>query len=403
MKKLMIVLSVFLLVSMSISAGGKKEIILWHPLGGTDGSFFEAMVKAYNDTNPEVPVKSIVQADYYTRIYTTMNSRRTQDIPDLMIYHAERIKLFEQQGFLDPMDQAIAGQPNINGNNYLPQTWSAGAVGGRRYAVPLDIHSSLMIYDKGLVARYAPGVLDKGYVSFDDLAEISRRIDDPSIVAYGMNLRSWVFYTLITQQGGRVFSGDRPTLVTPEAINAITTMKSLVDRGITQKDGEDPFALVQTGKTIFYQGATWDAGFFNELGLNWGFASTPTFSTGRLANWSSSHQFGMLKKERSPEILAGIGKFLEFVRDNPQYWAASGQIPASMKFTTSGMFRSYPQGIAMEGALRDSLTIYDFLYSGDTLSAVGDVIDDMIFGRLDIRAGLEKAQKEVEDKIAQSY
>jgi multiple sugar transport system substrate-binding protein len=402
MKKLIFGLFVFMMAVSTLSAGGKKEIVLWHPLGGVDGSFFEAMVKAYNDTKPEISVKSVVQADQYTKIYTLMNSRNSREIPDLMVYHAERIKLFNEQGFLDSMDDVIAGQPNINAANYVPQAWDAGQIGGRRYAVPLDTHSSLLIYNKELVRRYAPGILDDAVVTFDEMRTVKNSITDPSIITYGLNLRGNVFLALVSQQGGHINSGDRPTINTPEAIAAVTMMKRLVDEGIAQPDGEDPFALVQTGKTVFYQGATWDAGFFNELGLDWAFSTTPVFNPNQLANWSSSHQFGMLKKERSTEIKAGIGQFLEFVRNNPQYWAASGQNPATMKYVSDGMYRSYPQGIAMEGQIKDSLTIYDFLNNGITMDAVNAVLDDMIFGRLDIREGLAKAQKEADDKIAQT-
>jgi multiple sugar transport system substrate-binding protein len=320
-----------------------------------------------------------------------------------MVYHVERIKLFKEQGFLDPMDDIIAQQPNIRPENYIPQAWNAGMVDGSRYAVPLDTHTSLLIYNKDLVQQYAPGVLDDNVVTFDEMIAVSKKVTDPSVVTYGMNCRGWLFMALVTQQGGAINVGEKPTLITPEAIRALTMMKQLVDAKVAQQDGEDPLALVQTGKTIFYQGATWDAGALNELDLNWAFSTTPAFDPNHLANWTSSHQFGMLKKERSPEIKAGIGKFLEFVRDNPQYWAASGQNPASAKFINSGMYKNYPQALLLDDEkTRDSLTIYDFIYNGDTQDAINNVLDDIVFGRLDIRAGLEKAQKELDDKIAQA-
>ncbi len=401
-KKLMTVLLLTgVLAATLMGCGKKKEILLWHPLGGLDGQYFEEMVEAYNATDPEYPIKSIVQGDMYTKIYTMMGSGSKEEIPDLMVYHAERIEVFKNQGFLSPMDSVIANQPDINGSNYQEEAWKAGEVDGERWAVPLDTHSTLLIYNEDLVEKYAPGVLDDGIVTFDELYQVKENLTDDSIVVYGMNMRSWLAKSLITQLGGSINDGDMPTINTPEAVQAYTQLKALVDDGVAQPDGEDPLALVQTGGCIFYQGATWDAGALNEIeGLNWGFATTPVFDTSSLANCSSSHQFGMLKKERSEEVQKGIADFLEFVRTNPELWAKSGQNPASKQFVESGVYKNYKQSVLMDDPrLSESITIYDFLYTNETGSALDTVTDDMIFGRLDIEEGLALAQKEVEDKV----
>ncbi len=384
--------------------GKQKEILLWHPLSGLDGEYFEKMVEAYNATDPEYPVKSVVQADQYTKIYTMMNSSNKEEIPDLMVYHAERIDVFEEQGFLAPMDDVLAYQPNINGDNYIETAWAPGEIDGKRYAVPLDTHSSLLIYNKDLAEKYAPGVMDDGILTFDEMYKVKENLDDDSIVVYGMNCRGWLVKSLITQLGGSVNDGDMPTLETPEAKQAYEQLKALVDDGVSQADGDDPLALFQTGKCIFYQGATWDAGALNEIeGLNWAFATTPSFDTEHLSNWSSSHQFGMLAKDRSDEVKKGIADFLEFVRVHPELWAESGQNPASKIYVDSGMYKDYPQSILLDDPkTKDSLTIYSFLYTNETQSAIDLVTDDIIFGRLGIEEGLSQAQKEVEDKIAEA-
>lgn len=406
-KKMSLLLAIAMVLTVVFGFAGcssSKEILLWHPLGGLDGEFFEAMVKAYNDTDPEYPVKSVVQADQYTKIYTMMGSNSKDEIPDLVVYHAERIEVFKSQGFLDPMDDIIAYQPNINGDNYIEAAWNPGEVDGNRYAVPLDTHSSLLIYNKDLAEKYAPGVMDDGILTFDEMYEVQKNIGDDPYIVYGMNLRAWLVKTLITEQGGKINDGDTPVLNTPEAEKAYETLRSLVNDGISQQDGDDPLALFQTGECIFYQGATWDAGALNEIdGLNWSFATSPAFDTTGLSNWTSSHQFGTLKKERSDEVEQGIASFLEFVRTHPEMWAAAGQNPASKDFIDSGMYKDYPQAILMDDPkTRDSLTIYDFLYTNEAQSALETVTDDIIFSRIEIKEGLEKAQKEVEDKIAQA-
>lgn len=404
-KKMLITATVVGCLAGCISGCGKEEkILLWHPLGGLDGEYFEKMVTAYNETDPEIPIESVVQADMYTKIYTLMNSKAKEEIPDLLIYHAERIDVFKNQGFTVPMDDVIKNQPNINKDNYIEAAWEPGDLDGERYAVPLDTHSTLLIYNKDLVDQYAPGVMDDGILTFDEMYTVKENIDDESLVVYGMNMRPWLAKSLITQLGGSINDGDMPTLDTPEAKQAYNQMKKLVDDGIAQPDGDDPLALFQTGKCVFYQGATWDAGALNEIdGLNWAFASTPSFDTEHLANCTSSHQFGMLKKERSEEKMKGIADFLEFVRLHPEMWAESGQNPASKIYIDSEMYKEYPQAILMDDPkTRESLTVYNFLYTNEVSGALDVVTDDMVFGRLDIEDGLKQAQKEVEDKVKEA-
>lgn len=405
LRKMLMTTAVLGCLAGCLAGCGKKDtILLWHPLSGLDGEYFEKMVKAYNDTDPEIPVESIVQADMYTKIYTLMNSKAKEEIPDLMVYHVERVDVFKDQGFTVPMDDVIKNQPNINGDNYISTAWEPGELDGKRYAVPLDTHSTLLIYNKDLVDQYAPGLLDDGILTFDEMYTVKENVDDDSLVVYGMNMRPWLAKSLITQLGGSINDGDMPTLDTPEAKQAYAQMKKLVDDGIAQPDGDDPLALFQTGKCIFYQGATWDAGALNEIdGLNWAFASTPSFDTEHLANCSSSHQFGMLKKERSEEKNKGIADFLEFVRLHPEMWAESGQNPASKLYVDSGMYKEYPQAILLDDPkTSESLKVYNFLYTNEASSALDVVTDDMVFGRLSIEEGLKQAQKEVDDKIQEA-
>src|SRR5699024_8662936 len=125
-------------VFMLAGCGSKKDaktITFWNPLTGDDGAYMDNMVKEYNKTDPEYPVKAVVTSDMYTKIYTVMNSKK--DVPDLTLIHADRVPGFVQSDMLEPMDDVIKDKTEINADNYLPQAWSAGTVDGKQYTVPL--------------------------------------------------------------------------------------------------------------------------------------------------------------------------------------------------------------------------------------------------------------------------
>nr|WP_205603314.1 extracellular solute-binding protein [Heyndrickxia ginsengihumi] len=141
------------------SSSSKKEIVFWNPFTGPDGKNMQKMVDEYNKTNPKYKIKNISmkEADMYTKIPTVVNSGK--NIPDLTIVHAERIKQYVDNGMLVSYDNSLKDFPEIKEENYVPEAWKIGQLNGKRYSIPLDIHSFIMYYNKDLVKKYAPHAL----------------------------------------------------------------------------------------------------------------------------------------------------------------------------------------------------------------------------------------------------
>lgn len=401
-KKISLILFVVVFSALLVGCGSKKEVILWNPFTGADGKYFTEMVDKYNkEMDPEYKIKSQTIPDMYTKIYTVTNSGKDKDVPDLTVIHAERIPLFVSQKLLDPLDDILSEQSNINADAYLSQAWQAGDVDGKRYAVPLDIHSSVLYYNKDLLNKYAPNALDDNVITIDEIKDIASKAKQDGKVTYPINVETWTAMSFTVQNGGAINDGDTPTINTPEMKKSLETLKELVSIGATQEDGDDSSQLFQSGESVFLQDGTWYAGGLKEIeDLNWGVTNTPAYSPNKIVNWSSSHQFATLKKERSEEVEKEIGNFLEFIRENSLLWADSGQNAASSVVFESDDYSGMPQSFLMENdKQQQSMVIFDFKNNGNTLEALGSVVRDIVFGRVDIDEGLELAQKTVDDKL----
>ncbi|MFV0504162.1 MAG: ABC transporter substrate-binding protein [Lachnospirales bacterium] len=233
MKKnfLVIALAVVIVGLILTGCGASDTITLWNPFTGGDGEYFQEIVDAYNATDPNMQVEAIITPDIYTKVYTTMNSSDENNIPDLLVGHVERIPLFVEQQIINPIDEAISAQDNINGNNYLPQTWEAGEIDGKRYSVPLDIHSILLYYNVDLVEKYAPGVMDDKIITWDEVMEIVPKASADGIVTFPVRCSNWLVNCMVDQLGGSIHDGDIPTLDTPEARQALQTLVNITERG----------------------------------------------------------------------------------------------------------------------------------------------------------------------------
>ncbi|KAF1295274.1 hypothetical protein BAU15_05045 [Enterococcus sp. JM4C] len=379
----------------------KKEVTLWNPFTGKDGEYFQKIVDSYNETDPEYTIKNVTVPEMYTKINTVMNSKKDKDVPDLTVMHVERVELFQSQGVIDPMTDVIKGQKNLNEDNYIAQAWDSGEVDGTRYTIPLDVHSSPVFYNKDLLEKYGPNVLDDEVITVQEIEEVTEKAKKDNIITYPVNLESWTSLSFTTELGGSIEKDGMPNLNTPEMKKAIETWKHFVDIGACQEDGDDPVQLFQSGQAVFFQDGTWGIAGHKEIkDLNWGITNTPAFSPDKISNWTSSHQFGLLKKERSPEVIEAIGAFLEHVRKNSEIWAESGQNPASRVIFEDEGYSKYPQSYLVSNEKElDSLKIYNFKNNGITLDALGTYVRDMIYGRIEIDKGLEDAQKQAEDKL----
>lgn len=388
------------------SGCGKKEdpntIVFWNPLTGDDGAYMDNMVKAYNKTEPEFPVKSVVTSDMYTKIYTVLNSKK--DVPDLTLIHADRVPGFVKADMLEPMTEVLKEKKEINAENYLPQAWNAGTVGDVQFTVPLDIHSSAMYYNKDLLKKYgAEHFLDDNVVTFDEMMSLKGKLDDGDYLVNNA-LLSWVILAEVINLGGDIQKDDQPAVNTPEMKQTLESIKKIVDAGLMTPNGEDGYLMFQSGNVLFSTDGTWTSTAHDEVdGLNYGVTNIYAFSPDKFTNRASSHMFSMLKNEaRTDEKEKGIADFLEYVRENSIEWAKAGQIVASKEVVESPEFKNYKQSYFTSNQKElDSLHIFTYEYYPYIQEALDTYGLDIIYGDTTIDEGLTTMQKFVEDKIAE--
>ncbi|WP_178025078.1 extracellular solute-binding protein [uncultured Paenibacillus sp.] len=385
------------------SGSDKKTITFWTPLTGDDGAYMDQLVKDYNATNPDFKVKHVITADMYTKISTVLNSGK--GVPDLAIIHADRVPGFVKQGVLEPIGGAIAAQPEIKQENYLPQAWSTGNIDGTQYTVPLDIHSNTMYYNKDLLKKYnVESFLDDDVVTIDEMLSLQGKLDEGQYVVNDA-LLGWVILAQVQNLGGDIQENGKPAVNTPVMKQAFEEVKKIADAGLMTPFGEDGYLMFQAGNVLFSTDGTWSSTAHAAVeGLNFGVTNIYSPTPDKFTNRASSHLFAMLKnKDRSDEKEAGIGAFLEFIRENSLEWAKAGQIVASKQVNESPEYQQYMQSFFTSNEKEiQSLYIYTYEYYPYIAEAVDTYCADIVRGNVDLEETLQTMQKFVEDKIAES-
>src|SRR5699024_10996808 len=124
----------------TVEPGKKGTIEFWTVFTGADGSSMQAMVDAYNATDPDYTVnhRSIEANDLYLKLPLAIQSG--EDVPDVAINHVERVPLFQEMGLLEDYSRVLA-ESNIKRENYNPKAWTMTEIDGGHYGIPLDVHS----------------------------------------------------------------------------------------------------------------------------------------------------------------------------------------------------------------------------------------------------------------------
>ena len=129
-----------------------------------------------------------------------------------MTYHESRMPLGVSTGVLSPLTPDELAAAGIKASDFSPANWKAAqGPDGKQYAVPLDIHSIILYYNKDLLKKAGllgddgkPKGLD-GVANFD--AALAKLTTNGVTGAFGARTTArsgWrIFYTLLNQQGGQ--------------------------------------------------------------------------------------------------------------------------------------------------------------------------------------------------------
>ena len=381
------------------SAGGDKTITFWSVFTGGDGTAMQKIVDAYNATNPEYQVEHVMieQGNLYTQLPLVVNSQ--EGVPDLVIQHVDRMPSNAANNMYMPLDDYIAANGKISGDNYIDTAWNLGEIDGVRYGIPLDLHSYVTYYNKALVDQYCPGVLDDGIVTFDEIASFADDAAADGVYTYAI---TWPRYELLSwyyQLGGQLTENG-----TDPAFNNETFQKvfqdfadAVANKWCTQ-DGDQPNNLFAQNKLIFLPEGTWTLSTVQYTNVDFGETYMISYDTDNMVQWASSHQFAIPRNDSmTDEKAAAIMDFINFVGENSYDWAAYGQIPAHKSVLSDERVNELPQKFLIDNP--DAMIVSDYQYYGAVVDALDTVAYEIPFGRIAPADGLASAQQLVVDNI----
>jgi multiple sugar transport system substrate-binding protein len=333
-------------------AASSTNLVYWNLFSGGDGVRMIQMQKDFGKAYPNINLKGTTLTwgtPYYTKLTTSTVAGKA---PDVAILHMTRLSAYAPTGLLQPLDSATLAKYAISPSNFVSTVWQKGQYNGKQFAIPLDTHPFVMYYNTEICKKAgltdASGKLKPivGAQAMINALKAAQKVTGK----YGLGLdtgdvQPWrLFYTLYTQQGGKILSADGKTVLvdTAKATKALNFMAELTSSKLSSPTAAYPDAVSEfsSGKAAFHWNGEWEATTFQTAKLPFDMTLFPNLM-GSNATQADSHSF-VIPHQRSndPAKLDAALKWISFALKDSLVWAQGGHIPAWLPSATSAAYKS---------------------------------------------------------------
>ncbi|MDP9219163.1 MAG: ABC transporter substrate-binding protein [Actinomycetota bacterium] len=333
--------------------GPKVTLQYWNGFTGGDGPTMKKMVEDFNAAHKNIEVKmtTIQWANYYQKVPTAVQNGKG---PDVGIAHQDALAGLAARKTIQPLDD-IAGELKMSESDFVSAIWKGGEYKGKRYGIPLDVHSLAQYWNTGLTGKAGlPSLPGKDPDFSKALEKLKSAVPSPFWMP-SLWPAHLMFMSLVWQFGGEPWGSDgtKAGFAGDEGVKALTWMVDQVKKGVSPKNVaiDTQYNAFKTGKNA----VTWDGIWqINDLKttaatLKTGISFLPQIGD-QPAVWANGHNFVLMNPRKIDDNKQTAAKvFIAYISAKSVEWARSGMIPARNTVRDSADFKALPQAEVAKG------------------------------------------------------
>jgi multiple sugar transport system substrate-binding protein len=218
----------------------------------------------FHEENPKITVNIQLTPweQYWTKLQTSLKGGSGADVFWMNI---PNLKKYASGGVLMPLDDYVS-RDSVDLDNYVPAVMDAYKFQGHVFALPKDVDSIALWYNKDLFKQAGVAVPTADW-TWDDLTAAAQKLTDSSKGVYGIAAPAEDqanYDNTILQAGGSILSpdGKKSGLDSPEAIRGLKLWVDLINKyhaspTLQQMTDTDPEQMFTSGKVAMYYGGSW--------------------------------------------------------------------------------------------------------------------------------------------------
>jgi multiple sugar transport system substrate-binding protein len=390
------------------AAGKTVQIKYWALFGGSDSEIMELMVKDANAALPGVQTEiTFVTQNYYPQLSAAIAGGTP---PDVAISHTRNLPAMASEQLLYTWDEALAKR-GISEKDFVPIAWNGGSIGGKRYAVPLDVIVGIVnFYNTDLYAR--AGLKDEPrngaeFVSNAQKIKEATGVWGTHVSLTGILLyRYW--YSGLYQDGGTLLTPDlkKAAFNSPSGIKSLqywndAVYKHKISSERPMGEGEG----FRFGKLGMYLEGVWNINAFRQAqNLKWDiFPMLQIFKPGNRGYFANSHNF-ILPRPRNVDAARrdAAMSFALWMSENSYLWGEkAGMLVARKKVQDDPKYQAYPYMKALIAQANDALYPPNIKATNEVQAALFTHLEAAMANKKSVQQAMADAEAEVNKILAQ--
>lgn len=331
------------------------KITYGNPITGADGEYMRKLVAEFNKEYKgqiEVSESYLTETSYYEALELTIPMNKGYDVS---LIHSYKIASYANKGLLVPLNDALSDSKiNVSRENYLANVYDACVFDNKQYGIPLDIHTTLLYYNKDLLSRYNVEVP----TNRQELLDACAKMPNDNSGGWGLPLSvewpsEYIYTTALYQNGGKELNDEgNPGFNTPEGKKALKTMTDIIHTykySPTNVNVDGDLTMFCQGRAMFHIQGDWMLKSIKDSGVNFGVTSLSNMFTDDSSKdysddvYARSHVFAVPKnKKLTSEKTQAILTFIKYITEHAYIWAESGHIPANNSARQTDEYAALP-------------------------------------------------------------
>ena len=237
------------------------SVSIWDPV--QEPGIAEIMADFTAATGIQTKISVVKWEEYWTMLEA---GAQGGSLPDVFWMHSNESERYMSNDMLLDLTDRIAGSEKIKVENYPSEIWGLYTHDGRHYAVPKDIDTVALWYNKTMFDEAGIPYPTADW-TWEDMGEAARKLTKPDGSQYGMAIRNdngqsgW--YNMVYDNGGYIISEDKKSsgLDHPKTIEALEMFKGWIDEGLmpsaeTMAENNET-VLFESGKVAMITQGSW--------------------------------------------------------------------------------------------------------------------------------------------------
>ena len=370
------------------------ELTVWAM--GNEGTLLSKLGDEFMKQNPNVKV-SVTPVDWGQAVAKLQTAIAGNTTPDVSQMGTDMMGQFGATGAFEPVPA------DINPSAYFESAWNTNIVDGAASGVPWYVETRLLYYRKDIAEKAG---ITSPPATWDDLKIMAKAMKEKGGAKWGISLgtKNWQeYFPFLWSNGGDVVDASgKPTLNSPEAVEALTFYDSFFKEDLTPKSVPEGFditpAFVTGDHPMFFSGP-WHLGLIKTAGgagfeAKWAIAPMPKKASG--TSFLGGSNVVVFKNSKNKDAAWAFVKFLSDPKTQALWYTTATDLPAVQAGWDDPAVKSDPN-VAMFGEqLKDTKAQPVSATWSELSSAINDTLEKMTSGSMEPQAAADQMQKDAE-------